>query len=85
MVLRRCAYVCFGTERFAGPDPKDAAGVTAVCSLPVIDIGMLNGQAIPVMFAAGKRSGRHPVVSDPDGAGALEPRTKTAPGILNEV
>lgn len=66
---------------------EDAVEITEICSGLVINIGTLNRQTIPAMFAAGKRANElgHPVVLDPVGAGASRLRTDTARKLLDEV
>lgn len=76
-----------GSSPIMADDPEDAVEITAVCDGLNINIGTLNRQTIPSMFAAGRRSVElgHPVVLDPVGAGASRLRTDTAFRLLQEV
>ncbi|MCI8918746.1 MAG: hydroxyethylthiazole kinase [Eubacterium sp.] len=77
---------CGGSPIMAD-EVEDAVEITEICSSLVINIGTLNRQTIPAMFAAGKRANElgHPVVLDPVGAGASRLRTDTARKLLDEV
>lgn len=68
-------------------DIEEAEEITSVCSSLNINIGTLNQQTIPSMFAAGKKANEcgHLVVLDPVGAGASTLRTKTAHRLLEEI
>jgi hydroxyethylthiazole kinase len=68
-------------------DLAEAAEITSICGGLNINIGTLNQNTIPSMFAAGKRANEldHPVVLDPVGAGASKLRTETAYRLLEEV
>ena len=61
--------------------------ITSICGGLNINIGTLNQNTIPSMFAAGKKANElgHPVVLDPVGAGASALRTQTALKLLEEV
>lgn len=77
---------CGGSPIMAD-DLEDAVEITAICGGLNINIGTLNQQTIPAMFAAGKRANElgHPVVLDPVGAGASHLRTDTALRLMQEV
>lgn len=68
-------------------DLDEVEEITSICGGLNINIGTLNRNTIPSMFAAGKRANQldHPVVLDPVGAGASKLRTDTACRLLQEV
>ena len=68
-------------------DIQDVEDITSICGGLNINIGTLNQNTIPSMFAAGKKANElgHPVVLDPVGAGASALRTQTALKLLEEV
>jgi hydroxyethylthiazole kinase len=70
-----------------GGRSREAEEITSLCGGLNINLGTLNGNTIPSMFAAGKRANAlgHPVVLDPVGAGASKLRTQTALRLLNDV
>lgn len=76
-----------GASPIMADDVDDAAEITTICGGLVINIGTLNHNTIPAMFAAGARANDlgHPVVLDPVGAGASTLRTKTALDLLARV
>lgn len=65
----------------------DVADITSICGGLNINIGTLNNNTIPAMFAAGKKANAlgHKVVLDPVGAGASALRTKTALDLVKEI
>ena len=89
VTVNDCANIllaCGGSPIMAD-DIGEAEEITSLCGGLNINIGTLNGNTIPSMFAAGKRSNSlgHPVVLDPVGAGASGLRTQTARRLLEEV
>ena len=76
-----------GASPIMADELEDAVEITALCGGLNINIGTLNRNTIPAMFAAGKRANElnHPVILDPVGAGASTLRTETALGLLKEV
>ena len=65
----------------------DVVDITSICGGLNINIGTLNKNTIPAMFAAGKRANElgHKVLLDPVGAGASALRTKTAVDLMEQV
>lgn len=76
-----------GGSPIMSDEPEEVEEITAICGGLNINIGTLNRQTIPAMFAAGKKANTlgHPVVLDPVGAGASRLRTETALKLLSEV
>lgn len=76
-----------GGSPIMSDDIQDAEDITSICGGLNINIGTLNQNTIPSMFAAGKKANElgHPVVLDPVGAGASALRTQTALKLLEEV
>ena len=70
-----------------GGSPIMAEDITSICGGLNINIGTLNKNTIPSMFAAGKKANElgHAVLLDPVGAGASRLRTETALRLLNEI
>jgi len=68
-------------------DLLDVEDITSICGGLAINIGTLNQNTIPSMFAAGKKANElgHPVILDPVGAGASALRTATANKLLDEI
>lgn len=68
-------------------DIGEAAEITAICNGLNINIGTLNQNTIPSMFAAGKQAAKlgHSILLDPVGAGASALRTNTALDLLREI
>ena len=66
---------------------NDVANVTSICGGLNINIGTLNKNTIPSMFAAGKKANElgHVVLLDPVGAGASALRTNTANELMEKV
>lgn len=89
VTVNDCANILLacGASPIMADDLQEAADITAICSGLNINIGTLNGNTIPSMFAAGKRSNElsRPVLLDPVGAGASSLRTETALGLLKEI
>ena len=81
------ALIACGGAPIMADDLGEAAEITAICSGLVINIGTLNKNTIPAMFAAGKRANElnHSVLLDPVGAGASALRTDTAKRLIDEV
>ena len=76
-----------GGSPIMSDDIQDVEDITSICGGLNINIGTLNQNTIPSMFAAGKTANElgHPVVLDPVGAGASALRTQTALKLLEEV
>ncbi len=89
VTVNDCANIVIAAK--ASPIMSDDAGeveeITAICGALNINIGTLNANTVPSMFAAGKKSNElgHPVVLDPVGAGASKLRTETAKGLIEKV
>lgn len=68
-------------------DIEEAAEITSICDGLNINIGTLNQNTIPAMFAAGKQAAQlgHCILLDPVGAGASALRTNTALALLREI
>lgn len=77
---------CGGSPIMAD-DIDDASEITTICGGLNINIGTLNKNTIPAMFAAGKKANElgHKVLLDPVGAGASAIRTQTAYKLMDEV
>lgn len=77
---------CGGSPIMAD-DIQDAPEITAICGGLNINIGTLNKNTIPSMFAAGEKAKElnHPILLDPVGAGASTIRTETAVKLLKEL
>ena len=60
-----------GGSPIMSDDIQDVEDITSICGGLNINIGTLNQNTIPSMFAAGKKANElgHPVVLDPVGAG----------------
>lgn len=89
VTVNDCANVllaCGGSPIMAD-DIDDASEITAICGGLNINIGTLNKNTIPSMFAAGKKSNElsHPIVLDPVGVGASKLRTDTANNLIKEL
>ncbi|MBO5261181.1 MAG: hydroxyethylthiazole kinase [Coprococcus sp.] len=65
----------------------DVDDITSICGGLNINIGTLNRNTIPSMFAAGRKSNElgHVVLLDPVGAGASKLRTETAVNLMKEL
>lgn len=76
-----------GGSPIMSDDIEDAPDITSICGGLNINIGTLNHNTIPSMFAAGKRANElgHIVLLDPVGAGASRLRTDTANELLKEI
>ena len=81
------AILACGGSPIMADDIEEAADITSICGGLNINIGTLNHNTIPSMFAAGKRANDlgHPVLLDPVGAGASQLRTDTAVRLLSEL
>ncbi len=76
-----------GASPIMADDLGEVEEITALCGGLAINIGTLNKDTIPAMFAAGRKAKElgHPVVLDPVGAGASKLRTETAIRLLQEI
>lgn len=76
-----------GGSPIMSDDIEDVVDITSICGGLNINIGTLNRNTIPAMFAAGKRANElgHVVLLDPVGAGASALRTNTANDLLKEI
>jgi len=76
-----------GGSPIMSDDTEDAPDITSICGGLNINIGTLNHNTIPAMFASGKRANElgHKVLLDPVGAGASSLRTKTALDLMDQV
>ena len=76
-----------GGSPIMSDDIQDVEDITSICGGLNINIGTLNHNTIPSMFAAGKKANAlgHPVLLDPVGAGASALRTQTALKLMDEV
>lgn len=89
VTVNDCANIIIAAK--ASPIMSDDVGeveeITAICGALNINIGTLNANTIPSMFAAGKKSNElgHPVLLDPVGAGASKLRTETAKELIEKV
>jgi hydroxyethylthiazole kinase len=89
VTVNDCANILLacGASPIMADDIGEAEEITSICGGLNINMGTLNRNTIPSMFAAGKKANAlgHPVVFDPVGAGASELRIQTAYGLLEEV
>jgi hydroxyethylthiazole kinase len=89
VTVNDCANILLacGASPIMADDIQEVEEITSICSGLNINIGTLNGNTIPSMFAAGKKANllRHPVVLDPVGVGASKLRTQTAHRLIEEV
>lgn len=89
VTVNDCANILLacGASPIMADDLEEAEEIASICGGLNINIGTLNGNTIPSMFAAGKKANalRRPVVLDPVGAGASKLRTQTACRLLDEV
>jgi Hydroxyethylthiazole kinase, sugar kinase family len=89
VTVNDCANILLacGASPIMADDFGEAEEITSVCGGLNINIGTLNQNTIPSMFAAGKRSNElnHPVILDPVGAGASKLRTETADKLIREL
>lgn len=81
------AILASGGSPIMADDVEDAPEITEICGGLNINIGTLNHNTIPAMFAAGKRANSlgHVVLLDPVGAGASKLRTDTAVRLIRDV
>ena len=88
VTVNDCANILIacGASPIMADDSDEAAQMTAICGGLNINIGTLNKNTIPSMFAAGLESNRlgHATVLDPVGAGASVLRTQTAHELLQK-
>lgn len=89
VTVNDCANILLacGGSPIMSDDMGEVEEITSICGGLNINIGTLNANTIPSMFAAGKKANslNHPVVLDPVGAGASSLRTNTALKLLDEV
>jgi hydroxyethylthiazole kinase len=76
-----------GASPIMSDDIDDVTDITSICGGLNINIGTLNKNTIPSMFAAGARANElgHVVLLDPVGAGASALRTNTAVELMKKV
>lgn len=76
-----------GGSPIMSDDIDDVEDITSICGGLNINIGTLNKNTIPSMFAAGKKANElgHVTLLDPVGAGASKLRTETANKLIDEV
>lgn len=76
-----------GGSPIMSDDIDDVEDITSICGGLNINIGTLNKNTIPSMFAAGKKANSlgHVVLLDPVGAGASKLRTDTANKLIEQV
>ena len=76
-----------GGSPIMSDDIDDVVDITSICGGLNINIGTLNKNTIPSMFAAGKKANElgHVTLLDPVGAGASKLRTETANKLIEEV
>lgn len=76
-----------GASPIMADEIEEAEEIASLCSGLCVNIGTLNQNTIPSMFAAGKKANAlgRPAVLDPVGAGASNLRTQTARRLLEEV
>ena len=76
-----------GGSPIMSDDIDDVEDITSICGGLNINIGTLNKNTIPSMFAAGKKANElgHVTLLDPVGAGASKLRTETANKLIEEV
>lgn len=89
VTVNDCANILLGcgASPIMADDMEEAAEITSICGGLNINIGTLNHNTIPAMFAAGEKANElgHPVILDPVGAGASKLRTQTAYRLLGKV
>lgn len=89
VTVNDCANILLGcgASPIMADDINEVVEITSICGGLTINIGTLNQNTIPAMFAAGQKANEmgHPVVLDPVGAGASKLRTETAHRLLREV
>jgi len=76
-----------GASPIMADEIEEAEEIASLCGGLCVNIGTLNQNTIPSMFAAGKKANAlgRPAVLDPVGAGASNLRTQTARRLLEEV
>lgn len=76
-----------GASPIMSDDIEDVCDITSICGGLNINIGTLNRQTIPAMFAAGTKANglSHKVLLDPVGAGASRLRTNTALDLMKRI
>lgn len=89
VTVNDCANILLacGGSPIMSDDIDDVVDITSICKGLNINIGTLNKNTIPSMFAAGKKANElsHPVVLDPVGVGASTLRTETVNNLLKEI
>lgn len=81
------ALLACGASPIMSDDIDDAPDITSICGGLNINIGTLNRNTIPAMFASGTKANElgHKVLLDPVGAGASRLRTNTALKLIEKV
>jgi len=76
-----------GASPIMADDLEEVEEITSICGGLTINIGTLNKNTMPSMFAAGRKANElgHKVVLDPVGAGASKLRTDTAVKLMKEI
>ena len=89
VTVNDCANIvlALGGSPVMADDIEEAAEMTAIASVLVINIGTLNSRTVQSMLAAGKMANEKgiPVILDPVGIGATKLRTEAAREIIHEV
>lgn len=89
VTVNDCANILLavGASPIMADDMGEAAGITAISSALVLNIGTLNQRTVESMLISGKKANELgiPVVFDPVGAGASTLRNKTTEDILTSV
>mgnify|MGYP001109368624 FL=1 len=89
VTVNDCANVVLacGASPIMADDQEEVAEITSICTGLNINIGTLNKNTIPSMFAAGKKANElgHVTLLDPVGAGASKLRTDTANELMEKV
>lgn len=89
VTVNDCANILLacGGSPVMSDDIDDVIDIVSICGGLNINIGTLNKNTIPSMFAAGKKANERslPVILDPVGVGASVLRTETANRLLKEI
>lgn len=80
------ATLALGASPIMADDPEEAAGIAAVSSALVLNIGTPSARTIQSMLCAGKAAAKRniPVVFDPVGAGASDLRNRATRKLLKK-
>lgn len=89
VTINECAnaLLAIGASPVMSDDPADAEALGALAAGTVLNIGTINDWKLELALAAGRgarRAGR-PLVLDPVGVGATEPRRRAAARLIEEV